>query len=259
MEQVRGLRESLLDKTEAGKGVKAQQEKARALMGRLQASTSREEVLALIVEEWAEEDGPQMVGALAVTTGFATDYQFLMLLSQQIDAATDVEVRSELMELRTFLLEIQEQAQEQQKQAQAEMAEEAQAVLQAVLQATDSAAALREHSEEIDEVFLALLAANIQAAERSGASAAMRRLTQIYQQALAIAQDKLPPAMRLLNQVLMAADDASARQLLRENRELLTPEFVENMKVLAQDMREGGRTDLADRMKSLRGQIALMI
>jgi len=259
MEPLRALRDSLLDKTDAGKQVKAQQEKARALMGRLQASKSREEVLDIIVEAWAEEDGQQMAGTLAIATGIATDYQFLMLLSQRIDAATDVEERSELMELRSFLLEVQEQVQEQQKHAQAEMAEEAQAVLQEVLQATDTAAALREHSEQVDEVFLALLAANIQAAERSGASAATRRLTQIYQQALTIAQDKLPPDMRLLNQMLMAPDDAAARQLLRENRELLTAEFVENMKALEQNMREGGRTDLADRMKSLRGQIALMI
>ena len=259
MEQLRGLRDILLDKTEAGQQVKAQQERARALMGRLQAGKSREEVLDIIVEAWAAEDGRQMAGTLAIATGIATDYQFLMLLSQRIDAAADVEERSELMELRSFLLEVQEQVQEQQKQAQAQMAEEAQAVLQEVLQATDTAAALREHSEQVDEVFLALLAANIQAAERSGATAAARRLTQIYQQALAIAQDKLPPEMRLLNQALMAPDDAVARQLLRENRELLTSEFVENMKVLERDMREGGRTDLADRMKSLRGQIALMI
>ena len=259
LDQLRALRDKLLESTEAGRSVKRQQDKVRAVLDRVQKSTTREQVLDIVLEAWRDENGQQMVGTLAIATGIPTDYQFLMLVSQRIDAATDVEERAELMALRTFLLEIQEQVQAQKQQSQEEMAEQVQAVLQEVLQAKDTAAALREHADAIDEMFLALLAANIRAAEQNGASAAARRLTQVYQQALVIAQERLPADMRLLNQILMAPDDAAARQLLRENRELLNRDFVENMKGLEEEMRENGRADLADRMKSLRGQIALMI
>ncbi len=164
-----------------------------------------------------------------------------------------------MMALRSFLLEIQEQVQVQQQQAQAEMAEEAQAVLQEVLQSTDTAAVLREHADAVDEVFLSLLAANIRAAEQKGATAAARRLSQVYKQAIEIAQERMPADMRLLNQLLSAPDDATARQLLRDNRSLLNRDFVDNMKALEEDMRKNGRAEIADRMKALRGQIALMI
>ncbi len=232
----------------------------RAVLERMQGATSREDVLEIMLEAWRGEKGRQMVGTLAMATGIPTDYQFLMLLSQRIDdGAIDVEERADLMALREFLLEIQDQVQTQERESQQDMAEQVQAVLQEVLQATDTAAALRQHADMIDDMFLGLLAANIQAAEKNGASGAARRLTQVYQQALQIAQEKLPADMRLLNQLLMAADDAAARKLLRENRELLTRDFMETMKQLEGEMREAGRADLAERMKSLHGQIALMI
>ncbi len=260
IEQLRAVRERLLETTEVGREVKQEQEQVRAALERLQGATSREDVLEIMLEAWRAEKGRQMVGTLAVATGIPTDYQFLMLLSQRIDdAATDVEERAELMALREFLLEIQDQVQAQERESQQDMAEQVQAVLQEVLQATDTAAALRQHADMIDDMFLGLLAANIQAAEKNGASGAVRRLTQVYQQALQIAQEKLPPDMRLLNQLLMAPDDAAARKLLRENRELLTRDFMETMKQLEGEMREAGRADLAERMKSLHGQIALMI
>ncbi len=259
LEQLRKLRDRLLEKTEAGRAVKQQQDKVRALLERLQASTSREQVLDIVLEAWRDENGQQMTGTLAIATGIPTDYQFLMALSQRIDASTDEEDRADLMALRSFLLEIQEQVQAQQQQAQEEMAEAAHAVLQEVLQATDTAAALREHADAIDEVFLSLLAANIRAAEQKGATGAARRLAQVYQQAMEIVQERLPADMRLLNQILTAPDDATARQLLRDNRSLLNRDFVENMKALEEDMRQNGRAEIADRMKALRGQIALMI
>ncbi len=259
LEQLRKLRERLLETTEAGQAVKKQQEKVRALLARLQESTTHDQVLDIVLEAWRGENGQQITGTLSIATGIPTDYQFLMALSQRIDAAKDEEDRAELMALRSFLLEIQEQVQAQQQQAQAEMAEEAQAVLQEVLQSTDTAAVLREHADSIDEVFLSLLAANIRAAEQKGATAAARRLSRVYQQAMEIAQERLPADMRLLNQLLTAPDDATARQLLRENRSLLNRDFVDNMKALEEDMRKNGRAEIADRMKALRGQIALMI
>jgi hypothetical protein len=46
--------------------------------------------------------------------------------------------------------------------------------------------------------------------------------------------------------------------MLKENRATITPEFVESLKPLESEMRESGRTELADRIKKLRGQMTLM-
>ncbi len=252
------VREKLLAKTEAGQAVRRQQEKIRDLISQLTPNTSREEALRLVIDAWAGEDGKQVVGTLAIAAAGLFDYQFLMLLSEKIGGASGDE-RKQLEELRQFLLQMQEQLAARRREEQQAASANAQAILQEILQAPDAVAALREHAEEIDEDFLAFLAANIQQAERNKATAAVRRLRAIYEAALRLMQENLPPELALLNQLLTAQDDATVRQLVRDNRALVTREFVESMRPLEQEMRGAGQTELADRIKTLRGQLALMV
>ena len=118
---------------------------------------------------------------------------------------------------------------------------------------------MRERAEEIDDSFLSLLAANLQQAERAKVTAAVRRLRAIYEEAVKILQEDMPADLKLLNQLLTATDEATTRQLLKDNRNLLTREFVEALKPIEAEMRENGQPELADRIKSLRGQITLMV
>ena len=112
----------------------------------------------------------------------------------------------------------------------------------------------------IDEDFLGLLAANIQAAEQNGATGAARRMRDVYELALKVMQENLPAELRLINELLTAPDPSAARALLKENRELLTPDFSRiRSPDLEGDLRQNGQAELADRIKSLRGQIALML
>jgi hypothetical protein len=104
-----------------------------------------------------------------------------------------------------------------------------------------------------------MLAASIQQAEQNKATAAARRLRQIYEHAVGIVQEKLPENLQLLNKLLSAPDEASMRQLLKENRAMLSREYLESLKALETDMRDNEQTELANRIKSIRGQIALMI
>src|SRR5687767_10952147 len=118
----------------------------------------------MMIEARMEEDGRQVVGTLAVAAPQLFDYQFLMLHSEQIGGASTPEQRKKLEELRQFLVQMQEQVAARQQQSQEAMAQEVQQLLQEVLQASDTEAALRERSEEIDETFLSFLVANIQQA-----------------------------------------------------------------------------------------------
>jgi hypothetical protein len=252
------LREKLLEKTPAGQEVKKQQEKIRGLLAKITPNTKREELVDLIVDAWMEEDGQQVVGTLAVAAAQLFDYQFLMLLSERIGGAATPELRKKLEELRQFLVQMQEQLAARQQQSQEALAQQVQQLLGEILQANDTEAALREHIEEIDETFLSFLLANIQQAERSKATAAVRRLRAVYEQAVKILQEAMPADLQLLNRLLTAPDEAAVRQLLKENRASITPEFIESLKPLENEMRESGRAELADRIKSLRAQMTLM-
>jgi hypothetical protein len=251
------LRQKLLDKTPAGAQVKQQQEKIRTLLGKITPTTSREDLVTMLTDAWMEEDGQQVVGTLAVAAPQFFDYQFLMLLSERIGAASSEE-RKKLEELRQFLVQMQEQLAARQQQSQESLAQQVQQLLGEILQANDTEAALREHIEEIDDTFLSFLLANIQQAERAKATAAVRRLRAVYDQAVQILQESMPADLQLLNKLLTAPDEAAVRQMLKENRATITPEFIESLKPLENEMRNNGRAELADRIKSLRAQMTLM-
>lgn len=249
------LRNQLLDTTEVGKKIKQQQEKVRGILAGLNAQTTREQLLQTILTARQGEDGREIVGALIGAVAPLLDYQFLMLLTQRIETTEAGETHKQLEELRELVLAVQEQ----QAAAQQSAVQQLQQVLQDVLQAPDLAAKLREYADIIDENFLGLLAANIQAAQRNKATAAARRLQQVYDQAVAMIQENMPAEVRLLNELLSAPDKNALSQVLRENRNKLTQEFVNAMKEIEDQMREANRTEIADRIKSLRAQIALMV
>jgi hypothetical protein len=249
------LRNQLLEITEVGRQIKARQERVRAILQGLGANTTREQVLDAILQAWRGEDGRETATMLLMSVAPLLDYQFLMMVSQRLEATTDDAERQRLEELRQLILAIQEQ----QTQSQQAMVQEVQQILQEVLQAPNTAEALRQYADYIDESFLAVLAANIQAAQRNNSNAAARRLQQIYDQAMAIVQESLPEEMRLVNDLLNAPDKAALNKLLQENRPRLNKEFVSSLKVLETDMRDAGREEVADRLKSLRGQIQLML
>ncbi|MFN8494231.1 MAG: CpXC domain-containing protein [Caldilineaceae bacterium] len=254
-EQLLKLRNQLLESTPAGQQVKQQQDKVRNILSGLTANTTREEVLDKVLETWRAEDGRELVGGLLGALAPMFDYQFLMLVSERLDQESNPDEKAHLEELRQLIVSLQEQ----QMQSRQAMAQQVQQILQEVLQAPDAGAKLRELADYIDENFLNVLAANIQAAQRNNSTAAVRRLQQIYEQALAIVQESMPDEMRLLNQLLTAPDKATTNKLLQENRKFLNKDFVETLKELEGQMREGGRPEIADRLKSLRAQITLMI
>jgi hypothetical protein len=248
------LRNHLLDLTETGRAIKARQDKVRSILQGLGANTTREQVLDAILTAWQGEDGSEIATALTMSVAPLLDYQFLMLVSERIKKATSDEERKRLEELRQTILAVQEQ----QSQAQQAVAQQVQQILQQVLQAPDMAAELRNYAEYIDETFLSVLAAMIQNAQRNNSTAAARRLQQVYDQAMNIVQESMPAEMRLVNDLLNAPDKASLAKLLQENRGKFNSEFVASLKVLETDMRDAGRNEVADRLKSLRGQIQLM-
>lgn len=244
----------LVENTEAGVEVKKQQAAIEALMARLTPETDRAGLLAILVDGWQGDYGEQAALTLATMAAPMIDYQFMLLLTEQIDQAEGDQQES-LQALREVLLEVQQQRQ----QAGSARIEQATAVLQEVLQSVDARATLRQYRDQVDQAFLAVLANNIQQAEQNKATAAARRLRQIYELALEMIQEDMPESMRLINKLLSAPDQHAVRQLLQENRTLVNRELVNSLTELEQRWRESGRAEMADRAKSLRGQVALMV
>jgi hypothetical protein len=254
-QQMMTLRNALLAKTDAGKEIQALQDKIRSLLESIPPTATREDVLDILLGAWEGDDGRDIVTSAAVSLGPILDYQFLLILSERIDQTTEAAEQEKLEELRALVTELQDQ----QRQSMQASAAQVQEVLQAVLEAPDAAEALRQYADAIDETFLSLLAGNIERAERSNATAAARRLREIYDAALDILQERMPPEMRLINQLVNAQDKGAVRKLLEENRSLIDSNFVEALRQLEDDFRGRNAVDVADKLKSVRAQAQLMM
>ncbi|MFN8439288.1 MAG: CpXC domain-containing protein [Caldilineaceae bacterium] len=249
------LRNNLLEMTEAGKQIKAQSDHIREVLGTVNEKTTREDLIDLLLRESEGENGRDMLGALAASLSSAFDYQFLLAVNERIEHTSDETAKQRLEEIRQMVLSIQEQ----QRASQQMVIQQVQQVLQEVLQAEDVDAKLQELAEYIDETFLAVLASNIQTANQRNSKAAANRLQEIYDKAVTMIEGQMPPEIRFINQLITADDRAEVNRLLQENRSMLTKEFVESLRTLENEMRQGRRNEIADRIKSLRGQIALMV
>ena len=249
------LRRALLEKTEAGRELKALQDRIEETVQRIRPNATREEVLNILLDAWSQPDGESVAASAALALAPLLDYQFLLAIAERLERTTDPQVREHLEKLRELVLTVQEQ----QRSAQQDAAAQAQQALQAVLEAADVEEALRANAHLIDETFLAVLAANIQRAEQNKATAAAQRLRKIYDAALQIMQEQMSPELRLINDLLNAPDQKTQRKLLEENRRLLSRDFIEALKELEQEFRERENRDIADRIKSIRAQAALML
>ncbi len=260
-QRLESVRERLLDTTEAGREIQALQNKIRDILASFEKAPSRESLLETLMTVWETESGEEgengnaqsIVTALAMTLAPIMDYQFLLLIADRLEESEDETERERLTQTRNIVLSLQER----QRQSEQAVLQQAQQILQEVLQSANVEEALRQYADYIDDTFLGLLAANVQQAEKNKATAAARRLRQIYDQAIAILQESMPPAVQLVNRLMSAPDRNALREIIKENRDQIDGSFIELLVDLEGQMRQAGQKQQADAIKSLRGQVAL--
>ena len=135
--------------------------------------------------------------------------------------------------------------QQESQQSGAAKMEQASAFLQEVLQSMNVEETLRANPTQVGNAFFALIQNQMQQAEAAGAKGAIKRLAAIYEKAVAIMEEHMPEDVRLINRLLSAKGEGDIRQLLQENRSLLTKDFLDNLRALEDRSRQEGQTDLA--------------
>jgi vacuolar-type H+-ATPase subunit E/Vma4 len=254
LERVVQLRNRLKETTEVGRKIQIAEDKVRALIDSITQETTPAEIIVKLTAAAGEPDGEQIAASVMMAISPAIDYQFLLAVTEKLEASSDEAERKALELLRSTATRIQEQVQASRQSIGAQLQE----LLQTVLQSEDPQATLNEYGDLIDENFLGLLASNIDRAEKSGATGAARRFRQLYEMALNVVQQGMPPEVQLLNDLVNAPDQATMRRLLDENRSAITREFIESLRQLEDDFRQRGNPELADRIKSVRAAATLM-
>lgn len=239
------LREKLMEMTAWGKKA-ARQQAAIESLG--EVKTADEFLEKMISAE------PDVIDAMAVAARPMLDYSFFQRLTERIEASSGAE-RERLTQTRERLLKIT-----QQMDAAARAAlQEAAGLLKKILSADNPRQAVREHLQQIDETFLAVLEANIQQAERTGATIVLEQLQTVADELDAIMEEAQPPEVRLINALLSAPYPEGCRALLKERQNEITPEFLEFMGQLADTLAERGDDETAKRVRDIQAQAMLLV
>ncbi|MCX7853182.1 MAG: CpXC domain-containing protein [Caldilineales bacterium] len=224
------VREKLLPLTEYGRRILKQRQAVQNLGER----PTRERVLQAILQGDMDE-----AEAIAVVARPILDYRFFQELTNRIEALP-AEERAAQEQKRQHILEVLETLRAA-DQAALQMAQQ---VLQELLTAEDLDKAIAEMLPYIDQTVLTLLLANIEEAERRGATAAVKRLTDVWERVTAALKAAIPPEVQLLYALTEADYPDGTRQILRDNKALVTPQFLEfleqSIKALEEEPGEDG-------------------
>jgi hypothetical protein len=241
-----GLRAILSDLSSQGRAAVAEVDASRGmgetitredLLSRLQAAESNQEFEALVAA------GRPLL-----------DYAFFQALTAQIEASTDANNASKLKALRSKILDT---TAKQDEEAHAAM-QRAGDLLKAILQADDPQAFARQHLDEIDNAFFAILSANIQHAESENRKDMAQALQQLANMIIGLMEDKLPPDVRLVNQLLNAPYPDATRQLLQAQREVVTPEFITALDQIIVELDQTNNIEMAGHMRQVKEQAQLL-
>jgi hypothetical protein len=188
-----------------------------------------------LVEHFRALPADRLQGAVAGNRPYI-DYGFFMHLTQLIDAAQGSE-KQELEQLRGELVRLTD---EMDTQAKAAM-ERASGQLNDILRSPDVEDAIRSRLDELDEAFLVVLQANLEAAQQQGRQDIVQYLTHVYQITVVLLQEKLRPELRLINEMLQQESAAARQPLIEEALGTYNPVgFLEVVQTLADDAETQG-------------------
>lgn len=234
-----------LEKSSFGERIQAQEEemqKAAESLRELGEDISRDDILDLLTQ--APND--DRVIALVNMTRPVLDYAFFQQLSDRIDAAEEEE-RDQLTKLRETILEVTEQID---KVREARI-NQAASLLQRLLEAPDLDEALSAAAPLIDELFLGILQANIQAAQERNEEQLLQKLKTIDERIQDLIQQTLPEGLKLVQSILETEDDEQAKAILDASVEKIDDQMLATLMSAAQQLEAEGEEDVAERIKRL--------
>lgn len=178
----------------------------------------------------------------------ALSYDFFQLLTAEIEKTTEPATVTKLTKLREDLLEMQANLQRQSQ----ELVQAAEEVIQGILAAPDRATAVKENLGAVDEVFMYVLSGKIAQAEQNGRLEEAQALEEIHELIMKQAERSAPPEMVFLNDLLRAETPAQQEQIMSQNPDMLVPELIEAVEMLAQRARSEGQNVLSERLLGLK-------
>lgn len=213
--------------------------------------------LEALVAQLAESDDEQLPTLVAEARG-DIDYSFFEVLTARIEAAEQAGEQDEAARLIARRQRILELVEQMDREAQ-ELFERGATLLREVMASPDMKDALRERREQIDDAFMYVLEANIEAAQRVGNAEAAATLSQIREQAIDVLEESLSPEDRLIAQLLGAETPQDSTRILRQNAAQVTSALVKRLNEVADSLDSQGRNEESERARRLAREAGAML
>jgi len=237
------LQKVVLEESTFGRELSHQVQEVEAALASLREagqSLDREKLLEIVINAPNEE----RLRALVSFARAGMDYQFFQLLSERIERARG-DGRARLVRLRDTLLQYTQEY----DQDIAQRVEQTRQKLEQVLSEEDVKQGLAKYSPIIDGIFLSVLNNALDQAEAQKDLPRLEKLKQIVE---IIEKASAPPEeVLLLEKLLEAKSDSEQRQILEENAEKITPEFLNSMINLVYQLQEGENKALGERVNEI--------
>ncbi len=248
------LREELLELSTVGQQALASSANQQAIiqevaerLNTLGGQATRDDLIDLMLALAQEGDEKLQVAVGLARTAF--DYEFFQLLTQRVNAATGAEAQT-LDALRKHLLELTTIVDQQNEV----VIKRATDTLRTLLSSPDLDAAIQSRIELIDDTFLAVLSANIQAAEQAKDIGSAAKLKAIFDRIVAILQASAPPAIQFINEIMTLPTFEEARTAIAEHAAEFGPELLHWIDMLTDDLAARGNNGALDRLGRIRDE-----
>jgi hypothetical protein len=237
--------EAVLQMSAYGKQLVAREAELRAAAESLREAgedLTREKLLELVVE--ANND--DRVEALVSLARPGLDYSFFQLLTERIDQS-EGEESGRLEALRQQLLELAEEIDKAQEERLARVSN----LIGSIAQSEDLDQAIQAALPAVDELFMAVLQANIRGAEESGDQELLAKLKEIEAKINKAIMDSLPPNLRIAQQILETEDEEEAQRILDDSAEIIDDQLLGALMTTSQRLEEADDKDGAERLRRL--------
>ena len=211
-----------------------------------------------LIEELFSHRGEDQFKTLVAVARPLLDYQFFQTLTGQIESAEgqgEKERAKQLTDLRSEILDLVDELDQEAKEA----LDRATNLLRQILDSEDMKEAAEENLEQIDAAFLSVLEANIVGADQAGEEEIAQKLKDLKEHVASLLEARMPPEIRLINQLLSTEGQDERQGLLHEHKDLIDERFLKLMEAIVDDLRaqmeESGAELLEETVKDVRAML----
>jgi len=211
-----------------------------------------------LIDQLFEHKDDELLESLVALARPALDYQFFQTLTARIEAVQaegDSDKAKQLTQLRSKILDLVDELDKEAKAA----LDRAAALLRRVMESENMEAAVEEEAENIDAAFLTVLEANLVAAQKSEQQEMAEKLASLKEHTLSVLEARLPPEMRLINQLVSEEDTEKRRQLIHDQADVVNEDFLKLLNLIVEDLRAQGQGEAAERLSEIVPDVETMI